>query len=240
MKRTTKIIGTATVIGLLSVPFAQAYDDWITPLLWDWVLSYANPKLNQHDQEIVDLQIELDALKLTEGPADGLVTELNLTQIEATPGDFVDINGISSEIIEYSFQRFDNDESWVLEYPSYDVAGASQINTTVNLQLVRNPATIGGPSTGVAKQYEFSIDEYKAFMNQSYGSSEIPSNSFGGTVTIKTSSDVIYILVGEETFLQLVYRVTDPLPANSTKFEREAYFQQRVDSLPYLEIRPQL
>jgi hypothetical protein len=239
MKRTTKILGTATVISLLSVPVAFAYD-WQTPLMWGWVLDYANPKLNQHDQEIVDLQIELDALKATEAPADGLVTELNITQINATPGDFVDINGISAEIIEYPFQHFDNDENWVLEYPSYDIAGASYINTGVMLQLVRNPENIGGPSPMTAKQYEFSIDGHKAFMNQSYGSQEIPTGATGQTETIKTSTDVIYILVGEETLLQLFYRIQDPLPANSTKTQREAYFQQRVDSLPYLEVRPQL
>jgi hypothetical protein len=239
MKRTTKVLGTATVIGLLSVPVAFAYD-WQTPLMWDWVISYANPKLNQHDQEIVDLQIELDALKTTEGPVDGLVTELNLTQINAAPGDFVDINGISAEIIEYPFQRFDNDESWVLEYPSYDVAGASQINTGVTLQLVRNPENIGGPSPMTAKQYEFSIDGYKAFMNQSYGSMEIPTGGSGETGIIKTTADVINILVGEETHLQLVFRAQYSSTTNSTKPEREAYFQQRVDSLPYLEVRPQL
>jgi hypothetical protein len=238
MKRTTKILSTATVIGLLSVPVAFAYD-WQTPLMWDWVLSYANPKLNQHDQEIVDLQIELDALKPADGPTDGLVTELNLTQIEATPGDFVDINGISAEIIEYPFQRFDNDESWVLEYPSYDVAGADQINTGVILQLVRNPENIGGPSSMTAKQYEFSIDGYKAFMNQSFSYREIPSGD-GGTSTIKTTSDIINILIGEETHLTLLFQAQGSLPTNSTKPEREAYFQQRVDSLPYLEIRPQL
>jgi hypothetical protein len=239
MKRTTKILGTATVIGLLSVPVAFAYD-WQTPLMWGWVLDYANPKLNQHDQEIVDLQIEVDALKLTEEPNEGLVTELNIIQIDAAPGDFVDINGISAEIIEYSFQRFDNDESWIVEYPSYDVAGAGQNNTGVMLQLVRNPATIGGPSTGVAKQYEFSIDGYKAFMDQTYVYQEIPAGPVGGTTTIRSSADVIRILIGEETLLQVVYRINDPLPADSTKTQREAYFQQRVDSLPYLEVRPQL
>ena len=43
---------------LLVSPTAFAYD-WQTPLMWDWVLSTANPKLNEHESEITTLQSQL-------------------------------------------------------------------------------------------------------------------------------------------------------------------------------------
>jgi hypothetical protein len=39
-------------------PAAFAYD-WQTPLMWDWVLTTANPQLNEHESEITTLQSQL-------------------------------------------------------------------------------------------------------------------------------------------------------------------------------------
>jgi hypothetical protein len=52
-------LATITVYGP-----ANAYD-WQTPLIWDWVLTTANPQLTQHDSDIAALQAENANLNAT-------------------------------------------------------------------------------------------------------------------------------------------------------------------------------
>jgi hypothetical protein len=62
MKRTTRILGTATVIGLLAVPIANAYDDWITPGLWQWVLDTGAPSIAALEGSVEALEDAVAAL----------------------------------------------------------------------------------------------------------------------------------------------------------------------------------
>ena len=64
MKQITKILGLATVIGLCAVPVVQAYDDWITPGLWNWVLETGAPKIAEYGEAISTLTAENAALEL--------------------------------------------------------------------------------------------------------------------------------------------------------------------------------
>lgn len=62
MKRATKIIGTATVIGLLAIPVAQS-SDWMLPALWDWVVNVGYPKITEHDARLNAVEAEETVLE---------------------------------------------------------------------------------------------------------------------------------------------------------------------------------
>ncbi len=55
MKRSTKILGTITVIGLVSLPVSAA-NDWMLPALWDWVVGVAYPMLNDHEARLTEIE----------------------------------------------------------------------------------------------------------------------------------------------------------------------------------------
>ena len=53
MKRLTKILGTITVIGLVSLP-VSASNYLIVPSLWDWVVNTAYPLLTDLEALVVE------------------------------------------------------------------------------------------------------------------------------------------------------------------------------------------
>ena len=56
MKKTTKILVTASAVVLMTGTIAKANGDWMLPLLWGWAVDIAYPMLNDHEARIDQIE----------------------------------------------------------------------------------------------------------------------------------------------------------------------------------------
>jgi hypothetical protein len=61
MIKPTKILAAASVLTMLILPTAHAYD-WQTPLIWKWLIGIAAPALEDHDARIDVLESAPDTI----------------------------------------------------------------------------------------------------------------------------------------------------------------------------------
>lgn len=62
MKKTTKILVTASAVVLMTGTIAKANSDWMLPLLWGWAINTAAPALEDHDARIDVLESAPDTI----------------------------------------------------------------------------------------------------------------------------------------------------------------------------------
>jgi hypothetical protein len=197
-----------------------------------------NENFSALDSAVNDNSARLDVMEAGTGSTYPPLVELNVSGVNAGPGDMVDVGGETAEIFEYIFRRFDTDEEFVLEYPQL-----ASDTVSINVQLVRNPPLSQGGSPGQANTYRFSMGGFDSRLSQAYGVNQysFPSGGIQGGIELsqnRTFSDSIQVLIGEETMLSLSYRDSSPLPASSTKTDLQAYMDRRLTYLKYLKVRP--